>query len=96
MRIAGDHSEFGTGGQDLDEPCGNCDTCASGSAFAHDAGAADAGFTIDDRVTHRDWGGGTVMAVEDDRMTVFFESQGYKVLSLDLVEQNGVLERADA
>jgi ATP-dependent DNA helicase RecQ len=82
-------------GEELDEPCGNCDTCAAGVAESvgeeRDA-VTDAGFQVDDRVNHREWGPGTVMSVEDDRMTVFFEAEGYRVLSLELIEENHLLE----
>ena len=81
-------------GQQLDEPCGNCDTCADGSAYAPEGRRnTDAPFSIDERVQHREWGEGTVLSVEDDRITVFFESQGYKVLSLELVAEHRLLTR---
>ncbi|WP_309068994.1 RecQ family ATP-dependent DNA helicase [Microbacterium sp.] len=80
-------------GQPLDEPCGNCDTCAAGSALEATA-APDRGWRVDERVDHDEWGPGTVMEVEDDRMTVFFESAGYKTLALQVVEENEVLRRA--
>jgi ATP-dependent DNA helicase RecQ len=79
-------------GQELDGPCGRCDTCADGSAMQQHAPAGEGAWAVDDRVQHREWGEGTVMEVEDDRMTVFFESEGYKVLSIDLVERNDLLE----
>ena len=89
-------------GQDYVEPCENCDTCA---ASANDRAAreetseergdhADGPFRVDDVVRHHEWGEGTVMAVEDDRVTVFFESQGYKVLATELVAERGLLEPA--
>lgn len=89
-------------GQDYVEPCENCDTCA---ASANDRSARDEApgrqgdhtdgpFHVDDIVRHHEWGEGTVMAVEDDRVTVFFESQGYKVLATDLVAERGLLEPA--
>jgi ATP-dependent DNA helicase RecQ len=85
-------------GQEPEEICGNCDTCADGSAEhrrASDAGAAPAGeYRVDQRVRHREWGDGTVMAVEDDRLTVFFESQGYRQLSLELIAEHGLLRAA--
>jgi ATP-dependent DNA helicase RecQ len=88
-------------GQELPEPCGNCDTCADGSAYDADAPARDAAsptagdaeYAIDERVRHREWGEGTVVEVEDDRLTVFFEAEGYKVLSRDLVREHDLLER---
>ncbi|RNE67467.1 RecQ family ATP-dependent DNA helicase [Cryobacterium tepidiphilum] len=89
-------------GEDLAEPCGNCDTCTSGSAYETDASApapSDAarehgavGFPPETTVRHREWGPGTVMSVEDDRITVFFEEEGYKVLSLDAIREHDLLD----
>ncbi|MFC7431615.1 MULTISPECIES: RecQ family ATP-dependent DNA helicase [unclassified Agrococcus] len=88
-------------GQELPEPCGECDRCRAGDDDA-DAARAAAGeaetsagssgrFDLEQQVTHRSWGDGTVMSIEDDRMTVFFEHQGYKVLSLEAVEEQDLL-----
>ncbi|MDN3311367.1 RecQ family ATP-dependent DNA helicase [Microbacterium oryzae] len=82
-------------GQELADPCGNCDTCLEGhAAETQDAEAPgqESAYRVDDRVRHREWGEGTVMDVEDDRMTVFFESAGYRVLALELVEDEGLVE----
>ncbi|MCU1482464.1 MAG: recombinase RecQ [Subtercola sp.] len=68
-------------GENLPEPCGNCDTCDSGSAYEHTASAPRALFAVDEHVTHASWGDGVVMRVEADRITVFFEREGYRVLS---------------
>jgi ATP-dependent DNA helicase RecQ len=43
--------------------------------------ATDTGPRPDDAVRHAEWGAGTVVSVEPDRMTVFFEEQGYKVVA---------------
>nr|WP_286279415.1 hypothetical protein [Naasia aerilata] len=32
------------------------------------------------------------MSIEEDRITVFFESEGYRVLSLPVVEEHELLE----
>ncbi|WP_210481456.1 RecQ family ATP-dependent DNA helicase [Naasia sp. SYSU D00948] len=85
-------------GERLEEPCGNCDTCTSGTAYEqHEESAVEdaAGvpFPVDAPVRHREWGEGTVMSVEEDRITVFFETEGYRVLSLPAIEQNDLLER---
>jgi ATP-dependent DNA helicase RecQ len=86
-------------GEELPRPCGNCDTCTSGSAdeeFARehpsDASTTSAAeFPLDTRVRHSKWGEGVVMRVEDDRITVFFDDEGYKVLSVDAVRQHRLL-----
>jgi ATP-dependent DNA helicase RecQ len=77
--------------------CGNCDTCAeTGSAAeaAERAAATPHGWGIQTPVTHREWGHGIVMGAEPDRITVLFDSVGYKELSLRLIEEHpGLLER---
>ena len=44
---------------------------------------------------HEEFGGGTVTDLEEDRVTVLFDDAGYKTLSLELVEGDGLLERTD-
>jgi ATP-dependent DNA helicase RecQ len=80
-------------GEENDHTCGNCDVCAAG-ASSSPPGEVSAGsaYRVDDRVQHTQWGPGTVMSVEDDRMTVFFDAEGYRVLSLELIEENGLVE----
>jgi ATP-dependent DNA helicase RecQ len=79
-------------GQEL-EDCGTCDSCGRMASEVEEPEAASGSSTyaVDDAVVHESWGAGTVMAVEDDRITVFFDSQGYKVLSLALVEERALL-----
>jgi ATP-dependent DNA helicase RecQ len=93
-------------GEEAPARCGNCDDCRAAEAEpqrpaedAADAGsdAASAGqpeplFENDTRVEHTSWGEGTVMSTDGDRMTVFFEGQGYKVLALEAVEQHDLLK----
>ena len=73
------------------EPCGNCDTCISGSATAHlidlrdDAASMTDGpgpYVLNAQVSHREWGHGVVMRHESDRITVLFEQVGYRTLAL--------------
>ena len=84
-------------GDELAEPCGNCDTCSAGTATdasAHGAdGSHDAEWPPEAPVEHGQWGRGTVMSTEDDRITVFFESAGYRTLALADVEERHLLER---
>ncbi len=82
-------------GEDLPDPCGNCDTCEAGTAHRETDAVdpASAPFPPDSPVRHREFGDGTVMSVEDDRLTVFFDSVGYKVLALETVTDYALLER---
>jgi ATP-dependent DNA helicase RecQ len=80
-------------GEDLDAPCGSCDTCRAGTAA--DAATDEAGvpFPAGAEVEHTEWGRGAVSAVEGDRLTVFFEEHGYKTLALGTVIENDLLSR---
>jgi ATP-dependent DNA helicase RecQ len=81
-------------GEDLAEPCGNCDTCTNGSAYEVGEDADDEPddqYGVDSAVTHVEWGDGIVMRAEEDRITVFFETEGYKVLSRELIEERKLL-----
>ena len=84
-------------GEQLDEPCGNCDTCTSGSAYEHAEPVVDGDhpFPVDTAVEHTEWGPGVVMRHEEDRIVVLFEEVGYKTLALQAVLDNDLLrERA--
>ncbi|MDI2099331.1 RecQ family ATP-dependent DNA helicase [Ruicaihuangia caeni] len=87
-------------GEESQELCGKCDNCESGVAAEAAADAADrasgeadraARFSPATNVRHTQWGSGTVMSVEDDRITVFFETEGYRVLSLAAIEEGDLL-----
>ncbi|MBB6556586.1 RecQ family ATP-dependent DNA helicase [Nonomuraea rubra] len=65
-------------------PCGACDTCESGDAPEPAPGHGE--FPMGTKVTHNLWGQGTVMSGEHDRITVLFDSVGYKTLSLAVVK----------
>lgn len=83
-------------GDESSGPCGRCDTCEDGSAYriAEEQEAGDdVPFPVDAEVRHAQWGDGRVMSVEDDRITVFFETQGYRTLALKAVEDHDLLAR---
>ncbi|MEV0385839.1 RecQ family ATP-dependent DNA helicase [Nonomuraea sp. NPDC050643] len=71
-------------GQPYAGPCGSCDTCQDGEPPepAPEGGE----FPVQAKVTHTMWGPGTVMSREHDRITVLFDSVGYKTLSLTVVD----------
>ncbi|WP_460109625.1 RecQ family ATP-dependent DNA helicase [Streptomyces sp. YKOK-J1] len=53
--------------------------------------AADGAFPPGTRVGHSAWGEGEVMSEEGNRITVLFESVGYRTLSLPTVQARGLL-----
>jgi ATP-dependent DNA helicase RecQ len=81
-------------GEETDGYCGNCDNCEAGSraeAMAHEA-AMPEGYEIQQPVSHREWGSGIVMGTQPDRITVLFESVGYKDIALKAIEaEEGLL-----
>jgi ATP-dependent DNA helicase RecQ len=79
-------------GEQLDEPCGNCDNCSAGTALEHPGPHDhDTPFPVATPVEHREWGPGVVMRVEDDRLVVLFDEVGYKTLGLAAVVEHGLL-----
>jgi ATP-dependent DNA helicase RecQ len=87
-------------GEELPEPCGNCDTCANGTAQEADDDEAvaqvGAQFPLNARVEHREWGPGVVMRPEGDRVTVLFEQVGYRTLAVRALEADPGLLRVDS
>jgi ATP-dependent DNA helicase RecQ len=79
-------------GEQLDQPCGNCDNCSAGTS-EEQTPAADVPFPVETSVEHEEWGPGIVMRVEDDRLVVLFEEVGYKTLGLAAVTENDLLRR---
>ncbi|MFE9680645.1 RecQ family ATP-dependent DNA helicase [Streptomyces sp. NPDC006285] len=91
-------------GEPYDGPCGACDVC-SPPPSRDDTVVEGAGDTGEDRpahpaavsypagtgVRHSAWGDGTVMSEDGDRITVLFESMGYRTLSLASTTENGLL-----
>ncbi|WP_327581273.1 RecQ family ATP-dependent DNA helicase [Nonomuraea sp. NBC_00507] len=73
-------------GEPYPRRCGACDTCASGQASEPVPLPGKGAFPVRAKVTHTMWGPGTVMSREHDRITVLFDSVGYKTLSLAVVE----------
>jgi ATP-dependent DNA helicase RecQ len=75
--------------------CGRCDNCRTGRAREAADRAADTSspYPPESRVSHPEFGEGTVMDVEEDRITVLFTEVGYRTLDLAVVQENGLLER---
>ncbi|GGK04542.1 ATP-dependent DNA helicase RecQ [Pilimelia anulata] len=78
-------------GEQRAQRCGTCDTCLTGLAARTEEAAEPMPhpYAVDGLVDHQQWGRGTVMRVEPDRITVLFASAGYKTLAVTaLVEQS--------
>ncbi|MGW7051522.1 RecQ family ATP-dependent DNA helicase [Streptomyces sp. NPDC054887] len=96
-------------GEAYEPPCGGCDVCLASPADPAEGTAAEGVTAVDDapepahpeaasyppgaRISHREWGDGTVMSEEGDRITVLFESMGYRTLSLAAITDKGLLTR---
>jgi ATP-dependent DNA helicase RecQ len=70
-------------GESYDPPCNACDRCATGDV--QDGDRDGFAWRPNDRVRHDSWGDGVVMRCESDRVTVLFETVGYKTIRLDAV-----------
>ena len=75
-------------GEHLPRACGHCDNCHAGSAGPNRATGP---YPLHSTVRHSEWGAGLVLGYEEDRMTVLFDSQGYKTLSVPVVLENKLL-----
>ncbi|MYT03520.1 MULTISPECIES: DUF3553 domain-containing protein, partial [Streptomyces] len=80
-------------GEPYDDPCGACDMCAARES-SKSSKSGDIPFPAGTRVLHTEWGEGTVMSEEGDRITVLFESMGYRTLSLAAITGKGLLSAA--
>jgi ATP-dependent DNA helicase RecQ len=69
-------------------PCGSCDNCRSGVAEQE---TGDGWWTVGDPVSHPEFGAGQVTDALADRITVLFEQVGYRTLSLQVVQEQGLL-----
>ena len=78
-------------GEQLDEPCANCDNCSAGTAVQAESTPGDGRFTTATPVEHSEWGAGIVMRVEGDRLVVLFDTVGYKTLGIAAVTEHDLL-----
>jgi ATP-dependent DNA helicase RecQ len=81
-------------GEQLDAPCGNCDTCESGTAYEVAEHTGESAFPAETPVEHAEWGPGVVMSGDAATITVLFDDVGYKTLSREVVEAQGLLRPA--
>ncbi|MFJ8588822.1 RecQ family ATP-dependent DNA helicase [Streptomyces sp. NPDC093595] len=84
--------------QDDPAPPGARPTAAGGADEPDEAAdhpAADR-FPLEARVRHAQWGEGTVLSKDPDRITVLFDSVGYRTLSLEVVSAQELLTVLEA
>lgn len=77
-------------------PCGNCDNCLTGNSRPSLEAEGLGDFAVQDEVVHRTFGIGTVMRIENDRLTVFFPDHGYRTLDRERVVNEGILDLGPA
>jgi ATP-dependent DNA helicase RecQ len=70
-------------------PCGHCDNCEAGLVQPEQPRST--GYAPQSRVSHREFGDGTVMDEEDGQVTVLFDDSGYRTLALDIVTAEGLM-----
>ncbi len=74
--------------------CAMCDQCLQKRPdpnAATDSDTRPRGFTLGAPVAHKTLGRGVVQRVEGHKLTVLFDTQGYRTLALDIVEEQGLL-----
>jgi ATP-dependent DNA helicase RecQ len=79
-------------GEAFEAPCRMCDNCDREGTSGKDV--ATSPFVDGTRVRHRTLGDGTVMGTEGDTLVVLFDEQGYTTLSIPLVLEGDLLEKA--
>ncbi|HEY9880802.1 MAG TPA: ATP-dependent DNA helicase RecQ [Leptolyngbyaceae cyanobacterium] len=87
-------------GEAFEAPCDNCDLCKAAAnrkepEAKSNTSSARTPFAINSRVEHSSWGQGTVMSYEDDKITILFDTVGYKSLSLDVLRLRKLLKAVD-
>ncbi|MFC8042994.1 RecQ family ATP-dependent DNA helicase [Nocardia sp. NPDC057353] len=76
-------------GEVREEHCGNCDTCAAGTARPIER--VDGPFPPGAAVRHPEFGDGEVVRREAETVTVLFTEAGYRSLSLPAIEEGDLL-----
>jgi ATP-dependent DNA helicase RecQ len=74
------------------ERCGHCDVDVLHPGRQRSTGQPRP-FAVDDRVQHVSLGDGVVQRITDDTVTVLFEHAGYKMLGLDLIAEQQLLQK---
>ncbi len=87
-------------GEPTTQDCGHCDNCAGGAESPASSGPTGSSGSSEDEGPfpagregrHAEWGDGRVVGVDGDTLTVLFETEGYRNLSVDLVVEHDLLQ----
>jgi ATP-dependent DNA helicase RecQ len=81
------------------ERCGHCDNCrvtrptsTTSSTTATDPSTAPGPWPVQARVTHRKFGGGTVLRYDGGKVVILFDTEGTRELVTRVVQENGLIE----
>jgi ATP-dependent DNA helicase RecQ len=86
-----DNCDSGSAADEVDGATGVAAGVGASTDAAASGGGDDDEFPPETAVRHTEWGPGVVMRSEDDRITVFFEEEGYKVLSREAIREHNLL-----
>ncbi|GAA3896810.1 RecQ family ATP-dependent DNA helicase [Streptomyces gulbargensis] len=78
-------------GEDSTAPAPVAKEPGAGGTEAAERDQAPSPFPTGTRVRHQEWGDGTVLSEESDRITVLFDTMGYRTLSLPTVDEHDLL-----
>ncbi len=76
--------------EQYNSPCNNCDNCKAGvsvEATSHQP------YALNSQVSHKEWGLGTVLRYEGDKVTILFNQVGYKTLDIQTALLRRLLQR---
>jgi ATP-dependent DNA helicase RecQ len=86
--VAADRPDPATGAEEA-SPVSPASTASSASTVDVEGHARP--YAVNSAVRHTEWGVGTVMAYERDRVVVLFDEVGYRTLSVPIVHKGGLL-----
>lgn len=78
-------------GDALTAACGGCDICDTSSTEVEPNVDIDAPFVVGAAIEHSAWGPGTIMSIEADRLTAYFDAEGYRQLSIPVLQDRHLI-----
>lgn len=78
-------------GDELTAACGGCDICDTSVEAVEPAAGHDAQYIVGAAIEHSQWGPGTVMSVDGDKLTAYFDAEGYRQLSIPVLQDRHLI-----